>query len=146
MTAKRAGARLAERSEFSRGVLTLHHGSRCARRLVDDAEHGCPSRAGSRCPMRRSLVVSSRATRKFCSLSPASPWTRRQSASLALLSSRRRPFERDQLATCMRLSDSIHAAMKSSREKQATSRRRRIHARPPTSERAPAPGPRTSPL
>jgi hypothetical protein len=44
--------------------------------VVEDAEHGWPSRAGSRYHIGRSWPFSSRATGNFSKLSPASPWTR----------------------------------------------------------------------
>ena len=63
--------------------------------LVEDAEHGCPSRAGSRYCIRRSCVFSSRATRNFYTLSPVLHGRAVQTASLGVLSSRRLPSKGD---------------------------------------------------
>jgi hypothetical protein len=147
MTAKRAGVRLADSSEFSRGVLTLHHGSgrqaSCKTPWWRTPNMAAPAELGSRYCMRRSLVFSSRATRKFYTLSPVLHGRAVQTASLELLSISLLPSKGHQLATFRHLSGFIYAAMKCSCEKQATGRR--IDSRPPTSERAaPAPRPRTS--
>jgi hypothetical protein len=111
--------------------------------VVDDAGHGCPSRAGSRCLMRRSLGLVPAPLETFLPFLRLLHGRAVQTARPRRLSSRRLPLQGDHLSPCMRLSDFIHAAMNCPREKQATGRRT-SHPRQATDVGARCPCPRVS--
>jgi hypothetical protein len=147
MTAKRARVRLVDSSEFSRGVLTLHHGSGCQASCqtpwwtTPDMAAPAELDRDASCGVAWGLVPAPLET--FLPFLRLLHGRAVQTARPRRLSSRRLPLQGDHLSPCMRLSDFIHAAMNCPREKQATGRRT-SHPRQATDVGARCPCPRVS--